>query len=325
MERNRVSLIRPLWETFKMLLTVHRPDGSPNIFLFTVARSGSTWLMEIILSQPGGKRSREPFNLLRPEVCEHLGITEWAELFNAGSEEKIVRYIEAISSGKLRDWRFRHAHPLRSNFYFLTWRTVFKIIHYGHDRINWFRDTFNGRIVYLLRHPIPVSLSRPAHLELEVLITSDYRRHFTASQLELARQIVATGDKFERGVLDWCLRNSVPLRQATPDWCIVTYEQLVLDPGPVIHHLADRLDMHNLRRMKSRLPVASGSTHLSDQATRGMLAKSRTPEVKRWLVEKWRPQVSRQQAARAREVLDEFGIDEYQVGDTLPAKRLWIA
>jgi len=83
--------------------------------------------------------------------------------------------------------------------------------------------------------------------------------------------------------------------------------------------------MHNLRRMKSRLPVASGSTHLSDQATRGMLAKSRTPEVKRWLVEKWRPQVSRQQAARAREVLDEFGIDEYQVGDTLPAKRLWIA
>jgi hypothetical protein len=56
-----------------------------------------------------------------------------------------------------------------------------------------------------------------------------------------------------------------------------------------------------------------------------MLAKGRTPDVNRWLVEKWRSQVSRQQEERAMAILAEFDMNEYHLGDTLPARRLWIA
>jgi hypothetical protein len=170
----------------------------------------------------------------------------------------------------------------------MTRRIVFKIIHGGEDRINWFRDTFNGRIVYLLRHPIPVSLSREVYPTLKAFCDSDYRRHFTDEQLQYARKIIDSGTKLERGVLAWCLQNAVPLRDVSTDWAVIAYEQLVLDPALVIEHIALKLSLPNPERMMNRLAIPSSSNWKSDEETRQVVEET---ERRSWLVEKWRQKV----------------------------------
>ena len=54
---------------------------------------------------------------------------------------------------------FTNPNPLRGHYRPITHRIVFKEIHGLADRINWFRDTFNARVVYLVRHPIAVTIS----------------------------------------------------------------------------------------------------------------------------------------------------------------------
>jgi hypothetical protein len=58
----RIGLTRRLQLLVKALTNVHRQGPLPNVFLFATPRSGSTWLMEIIASQPGFKYYDEPLN-----------------------------------------------------------------------------------------------------------------------------------------------------------------------------------------------------------------------------------------------------------------------
>ncbi|MGH8501120.1 MAG: hypothetical protein ACREVE_01355, partial [Gammaproteobacteria bacterium] len=61
----------------KYLCNFHRQGSKPNIFIFSTPRSGSTWLMELMLTQRGFKSCSEPFNLRFTEVATTLGIYDW--------------------------------------------------------------------------------------------------------------------------------------------------------------------------------------------------------------------------------------------------------
>jgi hypothetical protein len=275
--------------------------------------------MELIWSQPGFKCCNEPLNLRKPDIRQHLGISDWQGLCREDATQAFYRYFRAIGEGRIT---FVNPNPLHRYYRPVTRRIVFKIIHGGEDRINWFRDTFNGRVVYLLRHPIPVSLSREVYPTLEAFCDSDYRRHFTADQLQNARKIIDSGTKLERGVLAWCLQNAVPLREVSQDWAVISYEQLVLDPYPVIEHLALKLSLPKPKRMMDRLAIPSSSNSQSDRETRQVLEK----EMKRrsWLIEKWRRKVDQAEERRAMDILKRFHLDAYQFGDVLPADWFWI-
>jgi hypothetical protein len=321
-----MDTLRRIINTVKMYSTIHLPDGSPNIFLFSMPRSGSTWLMEMIYTQPGFKWSREPFNLREPVVQDHLGIDDWNELYMLRSEDKIKRYVDAICTGKLRDYRLKYPRPFGEQHRFITRHTIFKILHFGEDRINWFRDNFNGRVVYLIRHPIPVTLSRKVLPRLQARLVSDFRRHFTDAQLAFANQIIENGSQFEQGILDWCLQNMVPMRDMTDDWTLVSYEQLVLDVDPIIQLLCSRLDLPSPELMREQWARPSSSVNRqSDNATQMTLKQERTDESQNWLVEKWRKKITPEQEMRSSEILAVFGLDDcYSYGSALPSKKLWI-
>jgi hypothetical protein len=299
----------------KSVVNVHRPGSRKNIFLFSTPRSGSTWLMELIWSQSDFKACNEPLDLRNPLVRRYLGITEWLELYNHSALPALQRYFQALCEGRL------HAIdpvPFRGYCRPVTHRIVFKIINGAEDRINWFRDTFNGQIVYLIRHPIAVGLSREYYPRLQALLNSDYRRHFTQDQLDFAQRVLENGTKLEHGVLAWCLENAVPLWTATADWLMITYEELVLDPQPVIAQLAERLALPEPERMLSRLAVPSAVKAKSNQETQRALERGTD---RRWLVEKWRGHVSESEESRAMEILAHFQLDIYQRGELLPCWR----
>jgi hypothetical protein len=289
----------------KSVSNFHRPSARPNVFIFSTPRSGSTWLMELIWSQPGFKHCNEPLNL--------------RDLSSHSASAALYSYFSAICQGRLH---FKDPRPFRGYYRLITDRIVFKVIHGGEDQINWFRDTFNARIVFLIRHPIPVTLSREIFPRLDAFLNSDYRRHFTDEQLHYARRIVSSGTKLERGVLAWCLQNTVALRDAADDWALLSYEQLVLEPRPVIDYLASKLALPKPERMIKRLTTPSAVKPKSDRETQQLLEKEN--ERRSWLVEKWRNKVDPTEERAAMEVLKRFHLEVYRFGDVLPVDRLWI-
>lgn len=305
----------------KSLFNVHRPDGSPNVFVFTMPRSGSTWLMELIGTQPGFKTCSEPLNIRLPLVRKYLGATSWSDLHDPELTPRMEEYFRAHIEGRLH---FLDPIPTRSNVYrFFSRRIVFKIVHGGEERIGWFRDTFNGRIVYLLRHPIAVSLSRKQSPRLDAYRRSKYRRYFTSDELRLADRIIERGTKIERGVLSWCFEHAVPLRQRSTDWIVLTYEQLVLEPEPVVDLLVTTLELPDRERMVRALPRASNVKGKSDAATQALL-EHEDEASRRKLVTKWRSHVGTREESKCMELLEAFGIHAYRAGDDLPAKNYWI-
>jgi hypothetical protein len=301
----------------KSLSNIHHPSSAPNVFIFSTPRSGSTWVEELIWSQPGFKSCDEPLNLRNPLVRRSLGIDDWRTLYGGDAQSYLEPYFRAFCEGRLG---FLNPNPLRKYYRPLTYRIVFKVLHGGEDRINWFRDTYNGRIVLLIRHPIPVALSREVHPRLDTFVNGPYRAHFADGLITHARRIFERGTDLERGVLSWCFQNALPLREATDDWVVVSYEQMVLDPAPAIKALAHKLDLPRPDRMLKRLTVPSAVKPKSDPETQRMLEN----EEREALVGKWRRRVSGEQEGQAMQILEVFGIDAYHCGALAPASRWWI-
>jgi hypothetical protein len=313
-------------DTFKNVLksfaNLHLPSGKPDVFLFSMPRSGSTWLMELIGTQPGFKTCSEPLNLRLPLVRKHLGLQSWEELHAPHAPEAMKRYFNGFRRGRLH---FLDPIPFKNSVYHpYSNRIVFKILHGGEERIGWFQETFGGNIVYLIRHPIAVSLSREVYPRLKAYVNSDYRKQFTPAQLRYAHSIIEKGDKLEQGVLSWCLENAVPLRQARKDWMMLSYEQLVVQPDPVLELLTDRLELKAPDRMYKQLMVASAVKKKSDASTQKLLEQGEQAS-RLELVRKWRKKVTPDDEARVMAMLEIFGMDAYKVGEDLPSNALWVS
>jgi hypothetical protein len=306
----------------KSFSNMHRQGKAPNVFLFSTPRSGSTWLLELIWTQPGFKHCDEPLNLRDPQVRKNLGINQWKDLYtDACALPALERYFRGFQEGKIG---FKNPKPFAGNYRPLSSRIVYKIIHGGEGYINWFRDTFQGKIVVLLRHPVPVTLSREVLPRLHAYLPSDYGRHFSMEQTEFAQEIIDRGSRFEQGILSWCLQNAVPLWQRADDWVVVSYEQLVSDPEPLVLHLARQLELPEPDRMLERLSIPSGSSRKSDNKTQQFLQAQNVPEERRWLIEKWKGKVTQEQTDQAQTILDMFQIRCYSAESVLPTEELWL-
>jgi len=308
----------------KSVANRHQPGPRPNVFLVTSPRSGSTWLMELIWSQPGFKCCDEPLNLRHPTVKRATGIASWREMDSAAGATKLERYFRDICSGRLHS---ADSLPFRGKYHrFRTDRIVFKLLHGAEGLIGELAAKCNARVVILLRHPIAVSLSRESFPRLSAFRNGDAAAGFSAGQLRLADRVIASGSHLEKGVLTWCFQNSISLRGLQPDWTVVSYEQLVLDPEPVVAHLAERLELIDQALILSRLTEAAGNQGKSDASTRQLLAEQASGRLdkRRALVEKWRSQVTSAQEAAAMALLPAFGLDAYRAGRLLPDRRYWI-
>lgn len=78
----------------KHLLTFHRQGPGKNVFIFSTARNGTTWLAEIIATQGRFKIVNEPFDLRWPVKRGTLRINDWEELLYPENRPAIKSYIE---------------------------------------------------------------------------------------------------------------------------------------------------------------------------------------------------------------------------------------
>ncbi|MEZ4774710.1 MAG: sulfotransferase domain-containing protein [Bacteroidia bacterium] len=296
--------------------TFHTPGQEKNVFLFSTPRSGSTWLTEIIAAQPGFKMVKEPFNLRNPVVAEHLGLNSWEDMFSITSRDKIYQYVQSFLKGKDNDLRWKRPAPFSDLWHLRTDRIIFKILFSGEDFIGWFQEKFDGQIVYLLRHPIPVSFSRSKSPRLASFLQSDFRNNLSDEEYGYGMNILNNGNDYEKAVLDWTLQNLMPLRQMRNDWLFISYEQLVLEPEKMVSHMVSKLGFKDPDQMLSRINKASASSHKSAKESQDVLLDpEQIKNSRRWLVEKWKSKISPENEKRTFEILEAFGVDHYQYGD----------
>lgn len=312
-----------LGQRVRSLTNVHRPSGEPNVLLFSTPRGGSTWLFELIGSQPGFKGINEPLNLRLEIIREATGIDRWTDLYDEGALGRLEPYFRGLADGSLRHM---NQNPWTKNYRPRTSRAVFKVLHGAEHLAPQLADAIGAKVAVLLRHPLAVALSRTVLPRFDAYFEDAFLSSWmNERQRREALAIRDDGDDLARSVLSWCMQVGPLLRHRTDDWLVVSYEQMVVDGSPVIARAADRLALPDPGHMLALLHRPS--TSIRGMSTRATVQKldSRPSEARSlWLVSKWRDRIDADAEARAMSVLERLEIDAYRAGSVFPADAYWV-
>ena len=324
--RARSGLREPLREALTRVGR-HRPGPRNDILIISARRSGSTWLMELLATQPRMRYVDEP--------CEQFyygrhGLRTGLEGVLPMMDSKLVDVAEADADHYrtfFADPKATRIHgpydPTRPTFHFLTDRRVLKIVN-ATALAQWLDDQRLGfDMVYLLRHPVPTVVSMAASVALRAEANLRHKgfveHHLTGEQERLGWDLLRSGSPLQRFALDWSLDSIVPFRAVADqgrEWTVLTYEELSLSPSQTVALLTARLALAQPERLLEQLQVPSQST------AQGRLETIAT-EDSRQRVSRWRDKVDPQDVRAIHEVVDRFGIDAYGP-DSAIARPRWL-
>jgi hypothetical protein len=312
------SIQRLRWYLTGYISNFHYQGGKPDIFIFGMPRSGSTYLMEIIASGPRMKFYNEPLTANQPACRQELGVASWHE-FNllANREERYLRYFGRLQQNRIKELNVPF---YRSHRRLLTDRIVFKIIHGAEGMVPWFSETFNGAIVLLYRHPVATTLSRGSFPRLpDFLQNPAIRRLFSSAELSYAEELIERGSLFEKGVLDWVIQLVGMTRPSVdPKWIRICYEDLAIYPKESFEYLREKLDLPPVKDITGLSSKPSRSIFLSDSKTKEFFKENRSDQERRYLVEKWRERASPEDVKRCFEICARFKLNMYDESSSFP-------
>lgn len=313
-----MSVSAELKYLLRSVSNVHVHGGKKNIVINATPRGGSTWLMEIIASQPGMKYYDEPFNIRRNNVQRTGLFSRWEDLQpEYADSKKITDYLNALSKNR---YRFMNPPPFRKNYRPLTNRIVFKLHELEH-LIDTIAQECNCQILYLVRHPIPNSLSRAVVPRLNQFLTSKYYREtcLNEAQWRDIGNVARTGSDLQRHVVSWCFENIIALRSChASGWTVLSYEELVINPEKSCDLLYRELDLEDRNRLLASVSKPAANIKMSEQESVDIIRSDSGRARNRRLLTRWKDKVTSQEEQEAFDVLAIFGIDAYQRDMFLP-------
>ncbi len=202
-------------------------DIERSVLVAGTARSGTTWLADIISSQIPCRIMFEPFHSRK---VKEFGRFPYFQYMRPEDEDHdLYCYCKKVLSGDIRHpWidrevehifpRYRVIKEIRANLF-----------------LKWFADHFNCvPVLFMLRHPCAVVLSRmeaswSAEMDIESFLSQPKLiDDFLKDKLEIIRD---AGSLEQRHAIVWCVTNLVPLRQfRSGALSVVFYENLCLRP-----------------------------------------------------------------------------------------------
>lgn len=282
----------------------HKSGSKPDIFIFSMPRSGSTWLMEIIWSQTGFKYVNEPLDLSFDWLKKYSSISGFGEYYEKDVSEKLIFYFRNFSNGKSN---FLNPSPFRGSYNFVTNRIVFKIIHGADLYINQILSSVNSKGIYLIRHPFDVSLSRKKISKTKELVSQRVLHHFTDEQRKFVVTILENGTHLEKGVMSWCIHNYIALSIMNNNVLVVFYEDLVLDFSRVSQSIYTHCALDNYEDMLKFEKKLSAVSVQSDSESLDLLKSEKRSD----LVYKWQKKLTVYEAGTSYEILDRMGMSVY--------------
>jgi hypothetical protein len=278
--------------------------------------------MEVISSEKGIKVIGEPLHLPKLAKGKSPIPTSWEFLLPNSERKSLLKgYFDNLIQNKTG---VGNVSP-RSNLHkWKTNRIVFKILRCK-DLMNWFEQEFKGQIVYLLRHPIPTSLSRKRYSILHLYLQNDTycKRYLNDSLQKFCATLIENGSEFQKKILDWCLQNLAPIKYLDrSNWLILYYEDMVMNRSVTLDTLIQRLQLTGKSQRLKQYSRASVSTTQSDLDTQKFLAKNEPLSDRTYLISKWRSKITEEDEAQAIDILNKFGINIYQFGHDMPVERI---
>lgn len=301
-----------LKNTIRSFSSLHLKGDEKNVLIFSTPRSGSTWLMELIATQPKFRIANEPLNIRRKEISTSLGIDNWDDLYSPAHEARVLEYFGEIAKGK---YRFMGASPIRKQYRPITRRIAYKVINGAEQMVDKIAEVTNSTVLVLIRHPFSVSLSRKVLPRLDILTSPQLMKGCSEEQKKLAIEIRDGKSSFmQKAVLSWCIQNKLVLDIQKPNWMVFTYEQLITDPRPIINAIQTGLDLTDPDEMFQRLSIPSAVTVQSEQGT----AEHIQSDKRNNLISKWEKSIDQPEANQLWEIVDAFGLAIYDKQTSLP-------
>ncbi len=307
-------------------------DSADSLFLSSGARTGSTWVSDLINYRNDYRYMFEPFTVASALGPLHGQELPWDNPYNYlqyirpdCEDPELIEQARFVVSGRLR-------HPLvdQYNRRFIVRKRLIKEVK-SNLWAKWLKTRFPKiPILLLLRHPIPTIRSRwrryfDASASDRVALDADPGRrhekflqavfeqkeltddHLAAfrPQLEQAKSVVA------QRVALWCIQNYVPLRQfAKSEVHLLFYENFCVEPQSEMRKLAaflgTAIDEGALQRYVSSLrrpsPTA-GNRSLPDPLS---------------IVSGWKKKTAPSELDDALHMLEVFGLDRIYGAEPMP-------
>lgn len=302
MHQVRVQLFKIKKRLYDQWLLDLNADYHNTIFLAGTARSGTTWLSNIINYRNQYRYIFEPFYPARVPEAEILSPRQYVR---PGDEHPgLLTLSRRVLTGKIRnDWTARFNKRIISR------QRLVKAIR-ANMFLKWLHDHFPDLpIVWLIRHPCAVALSftnsgYPLHLD-ELLV----QPRLMADFLEPHRDLIAgSTDPFEQAMINWCVETMVPLAHFEPgEIHLMFYEQLVREPEQEIERLFQYLNRPYDPAIMAQFDTPSQTARSGSAVVTGDDRLTR-----------WKEHVSPERLSRALELLELFGLDAIYSDDPLP-------
>ena len=283
-------------------------DPARSIIVAGTARSGTTWLGELIASQMRCRMMFEPFHT---ELVSDFAQFNYFQYMRPGQENAaLLDYVRRVMLGEIRHpWIDRYVDTFLPR-----WRVIKEIR--ACLFLRWIHDYFpEVPMVFIIRHPCAVVASR---LRLNWATDGDIKHFLTQKPLlddflaESMDIIQGAITREEKHAIVWSVSNLVPLQQMsdTP-MHVVFYENLLLHPGEEIPKLFRAI----------RQPYDESAFRYAHRASMTTKRKSAILEDTNPTTS-WRRELSDTQITRVLRVVEGFGLG-YLYGDSdLPAEKI---
>jgi hypothetical protein len=297
---------------FRKILKIKNFQADQGIILCSEPRGGSTWLMEIFAKIPGSIINWEPLHADNGVVPKEF---RWGKMPNIPEDDSTGEYIQLmddiLSMRKISTWTIRFC----SFTSLIRGRQVITKFVRANRLLPWMTNHFNFRYkpVYLLRHPIPVCISKIKNFQqgarlkpfqVPDCINNDiYKKHFeylNSMETLLQRQIAV-----------WCIRNAGIINHpsAGKKWVVAYYEDLVSDPENEIPKLFTKLNLDVPKKL-GQFHKASKSNYLND-------FKEDSAEQ----LSKWKKEVNANEISKIEAIFNYFAIKIYSAYNVYPLKE----
>lgn len=304
------DLLRAAWVAGAFLRRRGPEDG---VLLTGSPRSGTTWLLELLELDPGVRRLWEPLRAEKegqgaarnfglgwrpylPPEAEHPELERFLRRLWTGA----VRYEPAVDPSPHLPWTDQLRRVLVGR------RTVVKSVRAGR-LLPWLGPRLPVRVLLLVRHPCAVVASQLHHAGWDGFAAGEIDPLASPATADaypgLAAYAEGLGTVEERLAATWAFDQRIPFDRAgrLDRVLLVTYEELVRDPGAALRRVASFLELDLPLARALELEKRPSRTTVEDSNVRTGGSRLAT----------WRERLTSGQADRILAVTHRFGITAY--------------
>jgi hypothetical protein len=286
-------------------------DLSASCFVLGSARSGTTWMAEVLSAAQDTRFIMEPFDVRCSQFRD--GLPDATYLSPGSHNERLEYFGDRVFSGQLRSqWTDQYNHARRPT------RRVVKDVRTV-ALLGWFLSRYSAMpTVYVLRHPFATAWSMATlgwgtHGSLLAESTRLDRLSETERKILLPQAFLAE-------VTRWCVEQERGLRHLEPSVRVVFYEDLVASPLGGFSKIAEHLGARS-KAWRNWTPDPATFTTPSATSVRRVAPAS----ADEWLAS-WQGMIDDATIQQALSIIKEFGLDDvYGLASTpnLDADELW--